>query len=96
MLSAQGHIHDVSGAYPALVMPIAHLVAIVAGAVLIGVGERLCGSLSCVAQRVAGMPRLPAFAPRPTAPEAADHPMRSALLLACSISYRGPPVSTAP
>ena len=74
----------------------AHLVAIVAGAALIAAVDRLCArGVACGAGRRAN--RLPAGAA--TAPVSAtacaDQPLRSALLLAASVSHRGPPVSLA-
>jgi hypothetical protein len=90
MLTAVGHTHT-----PAMAMVIAHVVAVVAGAALIAAGDRLCGVLSR-AVRVA----VRAVAPPPedsavVAVRHADQPLRFTLLLAASVSHRGPPVSHA-
>jgi hypothetical protein len=94
MLSAAGHQHTPSTAPPAAVMLAAHVVAIAAGAVLIAAGDRLCGALSRAVRAmvravwpVAGTPVVAVRRP--------DQPLRSALLLAASVSHRGPPVSLA-
>jgi hypothetical protein len=93
MLSAAGHSHGepVSRA-PA--MPAAHALAVVAGALLIAAGDRFCRAVSrvvAVATRAVVTP-IPS---RPVAVTGADQPLRSALLLAASVSHRGPPVSHA-
>lgn len=94
LLSAASPHHAGSSAPPAAAMLAAHLLAIVAGATLIGAGERLWRRLSRVVRAVvrfgyAVAARLMAVARR------ADQPLRSALLLAASVSLRGPPVSLA-
>jgi hypothetical protein len=92
-LSAAGHQHAGS-ALPAAAMVAAHLLAIVAGGVLIAAGDRLWRALSravCAIIRTAC-----AVIAKPTAAvRRVDQPLRSALLLAASVSDRGPPVSLA-
>ena len=91
MLSAAGHHHGDS-ASPGPAMFVAHATAVVAGAILIAAGDRLCDAVSRVlevATRVVAAP-VPS---RPVASATADQPLRSALLLAASVSHRGPPVS---
>ena len=94
MLSSAGHHHAGSSAPPAAAMLAAHLLAIVAGAILIAVGERLWRALSRAVRAVVRVDC--AVAARPTTvARRADQPLRSALLLAASVSHRGPPVSLA-
>ncbi|KWX58390.1 hypothetical protein ASJ79_30420 [Mycobacterium sp. NAZ190054] len=71
----------------------AHALAIVIGAVLIDVGARLCGALSSALRVVTSGTLAPASAPERARTGTADQPMRSALMLGCSMSYRGPPVT---
>lgn len=90
LLSAAGHSH--SGSPPML---LAHLTALLAGAGLIGVAERLCRLLCGVLRRAAAT--APGFGPgggHSTLPRP-DQPLRSRLLVAVSISHRGPPVAAA-
>lgn len=92
ILAAAGHSHH-PGPAP-WSMTLAHLVAIGSGAVLISVGDRLCRALSRVvraATRRAEPPTATPYAPQATC---ADQPLRWRLLLAASMSYRGPPVSS--
>ncbi len=73
-------------------MLVAHVLAVFGGAVLIAAGERLCRVVS----RVLQVATRAVVAPIPSARvavAAADQPLRSALLLAASVSHRGPPVS---
>lgn len=95
LLSAVGHSHAPAAAPPGAAMLAAHLVAVAAGAVLIAAVDRLCRA---VARAVRAVVRI-VCPPVPDAPVsatgAADQPLRSALLLAASVSQRGPPVSLA-
>lgn len=91
VLSAQGHIHGTAGAPPAWVMPAAHLVAIVVGAVLISVGDRLCRALTQVVSRIGRQHLRSPVSPRLRTAAHAEHPTWSNLQLAFSISHRGPP-----
>jgi len=94
MLSSAGHHHAGSSAPPAAAMLAAHLLAIVAGATLIAVGERLWRALSRAVRTVVRVDC--AVAARPTTvARRPDQPLRSALLLAASVSHRGPPLSLA-
>jgi hypothetical protein len=92
-LSTGGHVHTESAAsLPTPVMALAHLVAIGVGAVLIRGCERLCAALSSIVRRHthrdAGAPDAMSRPPR----FRADQPLQHVLLLAASISHRGPPV----
>lgn len=90
VLAADGHAH---AAPPTDAMLTAHAVAVVIGGLLITAGARLCRILSRVL-RLVGRPNPSlAFVSRVRA-ATADQPMRSALLIACSMSYRGPPART--
>jgi hypothetical protein len=92
MLSAVEHHHTLSPAPPAGAMLAAHLLAIVAGAVLIAAGDRLCRAVSRAARAVVRMVCPPVAVAGVVPARRADHPLRSALLLAASMSHRGPPV----
>jgi hypothetical protein len=87
VLAAGGHAH---AAPPAAAMVSAHAVAVVVGGLLINTGARLCRVLSKVL-RLVGRPNPPLASVSRLSATAADQPMRSTLLIACSMSYRGPP-----
>jgi hypothetical protein len=93
MLSAAGHSHG-EPSTPAPAMLVAHALAVVAGAVLIAAGDRLCRAVSRVVE-VAARAVVPPIPGKPLVVACADQPLRSALLLAASMSHRGPPVSRA-
>jgi hypothetical protein len=93
MMTAAGHSHGASAA-PPMAMLIAHAFAVVSGAVLIAAGDRLCQSVARVVQ-VAVRAVAPPVPAKPFVIADADQPLRSALLLAASVSHRGPPVSPA-
>lgn len=94
ILGAVGHSH-ISTPPPAMVMLVAHVLAVMVGAALIAAGDRLCRAVS----RAVEVTARPIIAPISAAPvpatAGADQPLRSALLLAASVSHRGPPVSPA-
>jgi hypothetical protein len=72
-----------------------HAAAVIAAAAAIALGGRLAAALSRTARaavRTASVP--PMSAPAIVATQA-DQPLRSALLLATSVSHRGPPVGFA-
>jgi hypothetical protein len=95
ILGAAGHHHTLTTAPPAAAMLIAHLSAVAAGAALIAAGDRLCRAV-CRAVRAVVRIVCPPVAVMPVAPaRRADQPLRSALLLAASVSHRGPPVGFA-
>ncbi len=93
MLGAVGHSHAPSAAPPAAVMLGAHLIAIVVGAVLIAAVDRLCRAMSRAVRAAVRTVGPPVVAAPVLSAGAADQPLRSALLLAASVSHRGPPVS---
>ena len=95
MLSAVGHHHAESTAPPAAAMLVAHALAIVVGAVLIAAGDRLCRAVSRAVRAVVRIACRPVITPPVLWAGDADQPLRSALLLAASVSHRGPPVSLA-
>jgi hypothetical protein len=92
LLSAAGHHHH--AAQPAAAMVAAHVIAIGVGALLIAAGERLWRALSRAVRAVVRVVCTVAAQPAAAA-RRADQPLRSALLLAASVSHRGPPVSLA-
>jgi hypothetical protein len=95
MLSAVGHSHTSASTPHAAAMLAAHVLAIAVGALLIAAGERVCRAVSRGVRAAVRIVSQPVTAvPIVTAP-AADQPLRSALLLAASVSHRGPPVSLA-
>jgi hypothetical protein len=91
MLTAAGHSHGTAAA-PATAMLIAHALAVASGAVLIAAGDRLCRTVARAVQ-VSVRAVAPPVPAKPVVIADADHPLRSALLLAASMSHRGPPVS---
>lgn len=89
-LAAAGHSHTAALRPPML---LAHLLAVAAGAVLIAGADRLCRALSGT---VRGCMRAPVRAPmtvRRTARPRVHQPLQSRLLIAVSISHRGPPAA---
>lgn len=94
MLEAAGHPHTSSTPPPAAAMWAAHMIAIALGAVLIAAGDRLCRALSRAITAAVRRVLPPAAGPFAAAREA-DQPLHSTLLLAVSVSHRGPPVSFA-
>jgi hypothetical protein len=95
MLDTAGHTHASSATPPAAAMLLAHLTAIAVGAVLIAAGDRLCRAVSRAVRSGVRSACLPPSAPCVVALASADQPLRSTLLLAASMSHRGPPVSCA-
>jgi hypothetical protein len=93
MLSAVDHGHAPSPAPPGTVMLAAHVVAIATGALLIAAGDRLCRAVSRAVRATVRILCPPLVAAPVVATGGADQPLRSALLLAASMSHRGPPVS---
>ncbi|WP_029116167.1 hypothetical protein [Mycobacterium sp. URHB0044] len=93
LLGTVGHHHATGASPSAVVMVAAHVVAVTCGAALIAAAGYLC----TVVSRVVRAADAPAPAPLIAVPAAAfgfaDQPLRSALLLAASMSHRGPPVS---
>lgn len=88
LLATAGHGHGA----PGLAMFGAHVAAVSLGAGLIACGARLSAAVSRVVRVVVRAGRV---APRSTncvTARSADQPLHSALLLAASMSHRGPPV----
>jgi hypothetical protein len=92
LMFAAGHDHAHGAAQPAWVMLAAHVTAVGVGAVLIATGERLCRAASRVVRAVVRAAHPPVAATTVAAVRRAEQPLRSALLLAASVSHRGPPV----
>jgi hypothetical protein len=93
MLSAVGHGHAVTTPPPAWAMLAAHVVAVGAGAFLIAASDRLCRAVSRALRAAVRIVATPVTVALVAAIGHADQPLRSALLLAASVSHRGPPVS---
>ena len=80
---------------PPAAMLAAHTVALVVGAALIAAGDRLCKAVTSALRAFAvSCPACCATAAA-AAVTTGDQPLRSTLLLAASVSRRGPPVSLA-
>ena len=98
VLSSGGHQMPAAGpatGIPAPVMLLAHLAAVALGAILVAACERLYAALSS-AIRGYGRVARPESTARPSlAARRSDHPQRRELLIAASISHRGPPVGVA-
>jgi hypothetical protein len=93
MLAVVGHHHAAVPVPPPAVMLAAHVVAVGAGAFLIAASERLYRAVSRAVRAAVRIVAAP-FASTPVAAVGqSDQPLRSALLLAASMSHRGPPVS---
>ncbi|MBX7448630.1 hypothetical protein GR927_11590 [Mycolicibacterium sp. 3033] len=88
---AIGHPHATAATHGPMLA--AHVTAVLLGALLISAGERLCRMLGRVVRRTVA----PTNAAVPDAPApvrfAADQPLFAELLLATSMSHRGPPVT---
>lgn len=96
VLGLSGHMTGMactSSGAPSLLMVTAHIVAVALCAVLVANGEGLCAALSSVVRPSASCAQGLAqwWAPTVTAP--ADQPLQSTLVVAVSISHRGPPVA---
>lgn len=94
VLGAGGHAHAAVAA-PSGLMLAAHVAAVAAGTALIVIGGHLCATVSRVMRVTAVRTRRPVASIPPLVVGSADQPLRSALLLAASMSHRGPPVSLA-
>lgn len=92
VLAAHGNHHGI-GATTTAVMVAAHIGATVLAASLIGIGDHLCRVLSRVMRDPAPSAPEPVPAAGGVAHRSADQPMRASLLLASSMSHRGPPVA---
>lgn len=95
VLAAGTHIHQPAPGPTALPMLLAHAVAVVAGAVLVAAAERLYATLSTVLHAAARPPHTHVATRAAAALPHIDHPFRRALLIAASISHRGPPAAAA-
>ncbi len=91
VVAAAGHHHAAPG-LPVAPMIAAHVVAVVAGAVLIAGADRLFRALSTAMRGAAG-PSHPLAVAATSPVVAGDQPHQAMLLLAASVSHRGPPVS---
>jgi hypothetical protein len=92
LLGTVGHHHGDATGPSAAAMVIAHLVAMTCGAALIATAGYLCSALSRAVRAADPPESLPVTATPTLAFLDADQPLRSALLLAASMSHRGPPV----
>lgn len=93
LLSASGHHHGAAASGADAAMLTAHVGALVAVAALVTVGELSCRAISRTVRAVALPPAIRVPAGRTAVFRRCDHPLRSALQLAASLTHRGPPVS---
>lgn len=93
ILSAVGHTHAQTAAPAVGVMVAAHAIAIGTGALLIAASDRLCRAVSRAVRAAVRIVAAPIAAAPVVAIGEPHQPLRSALLLAASVSHRGPPVS---
>jgi hypothetical protein len=93
ILSTVGHSHTTTATPPAAAMLAAHVVAVGTGAVLIAACDRLCRAVSRAVRAVVRTVAEPVVVAPVAVLGQADQPMHSRLLLAASVSHRGPPVS---
>ncbi len=91
VLTVHSDHHSATVAAPTWAMVAAHVGATLLGASLISAGDHLCRALSRVLGGAAPHGAYPAIASTSVAGPSADQPMRAALLLASSMSHRGPP-----
>jgi hypothetical protein len=92
VLAAAAHHHACASGPPAGPMIAAHALAVLAGAGLIAAADRLIRALSTAVRGVEGT-RHPLAVAASSAVVVGDQPAQSMLLLAASVSHRGPPVS---
>jgi hypothetical protein len=90
LLSAANHHH---GGTSTTLMLAAHAAALVIAAVLVTVCEFFCLAMSRAVRRVTPPPPGPVVGACAVVYQLCDHPLRSMLALASSLSHRGPPVT---
>jgi hypothetical protein len=76
-------------------MTAAHVAAVFVGAALIAAAGRLGAALSHAVRSAIAPQRVPVVSAPARTFDGGDQPLRSSLLLAASVSHRGPPVSLA-
>ncbi|CAN5401856.1 hypothetical protein BH10ACT9_BH10ACT9_23300 [soil metagenome] len=89
-LAIAGHLHDETSGLPTTLMLLTHAVAVLVGAALVSGCERLGSALSRVVRRCVRLACTPSDG-RATAVRLDGHPWQHVLLIAASISHRGPP-----
>jgi hypothetical protein len=92
LLLAITHQHGAAPQAAGVAVLIAHAAAVGVGAVLITAGTRLCTAVARIRRAAVHRPSLPACDATPGVVVGAEQPWRSALLLAASVSHRGPPL----
>lgn len=92
LLSTVGHHHENATSPSTAVMVAAHVAAVTCAAALIAAAGYLCTAVSRAVRAVDSPTPDPVVVAAGPAFGAADQPLRSALLLAASMSHRGPPV----
>jgi hypothetical protein len=93
VLGTVGHSHAAATTPPAAVMLTAHVLAVATGALLIAASDRLCRAVSRAVRAAVHVVAAPVTDIPVLVVGDADHLLRSSLLLAASMSHRGPPVS---
>lgn len=90
-LAAASHTHDENSGVPTALMFCTHAVAVFVGAMLTSAAERVCRALCRAARRCLTVARTPVRTRTLAAITTDDQPLQHVLLLAASISHRGPP-----
>lgn len=94
-LSTGAHDHLPAAGPPSPLMLATHAAAVLAAALLVVAAERCYATLSSVLRTAVRPPHTHAVGRPGAALPPSDHPPRRALLIAASISHRGPPVTAA-
>jgi hypothetical protein len=95
VLLGAGHQHSAMAGHATVAMTAGHVAAVVLGAALIAAADRLGAALSHAVRAAIAPTRVPVVCAPARAFVGGDQPLRSHLLLAVSVSHRGPPVSHA-
>jgi hypothetical protein len=85
------HHPAAAGVMPSVAMALAHVIAVLLGALLIAGSDRLYRAVSSVIKRCWRTPSLPVGVRQPTVALRIEPPAQRLLMLATSISHRGPP-----
>jgi hypothetical protein len=95
VLVGASHQHSAMAGHSTVAMTAAHVAAVFVGAALIAAAGRLGAALSHAVRSAIAPRRVPVVSAPARTFDGGDQPLRSSLLLAASVSHRGPPVSLA-